>query len=155
MELYARPANRFVAGFIGSPAMNFVDGTFRSNDAGSSGERKVTFTGEGISVDVGADAPSGNRVVLGIRPQHLEVVADGEGTIRAEVAIVEPMGNEQIVYTTLPGGKRLVAVAPPEPAITPGAVVDMKVKGDAVHLFDAETGARLSIARHQAARAGS
>jgi multiple sugar transport system ATP-binding protein len=138
MELYARPANRFVAGFIGSPAMNFVEGNLSD-----SGGRGATFTGEGITVDVRVDRQPGNRVVLGVRPQHLEVVADGEGTIRAEVAIVEPMGNEQIVYSTLPGGKRLVAVAAPEPAIEPGSQVTMMVKADSVHLFDAETGARI------------
>jgi ABC-type sugar transport system ATPase subunit len=139
MELYARPANRFVAGFIGSPAMNFLDGTLSSD-----GERRATFTGDGITVEVQVDAPAGKRVVLGVRPQHLEVVAGGDGEIRAEVAVVEPMGNEQIVYAILAGGKRLVAVAPPEPVITPAAIVAMRVKGDAVHLFDAESGARLS-----------
>jgi multiple sugar transport system ATP-binding protein len=142
MELYARPANRFVAGFIGSPAMNFLDGTL-SNDGGSSAaERRATFTGDGITLEVQVDAPAGKRVVLGLRPQHLEVVADGEGEIRAEVAVVEPMGNEQIVYTILPGGKRLVAVAPPEPVIQPGTTVAMRVKRDAVHFFDSVTGAR-------------
>jgi multiple sugar transport system ATP-binding protein len=142
MELYARPANRFVAGFIGSPAMNFLDGTL-SNDGGSSAaERRATFTGDGITLEVQVDAPAGKRVVLGLRPQHLEVVAGGEGEIRAEVAVVEPMGNEQIVYTILPGGKRLVAVAPPEPAIQPGTTVAMRVKRDAVHFFDSVSGAR-------------
>jgi multiple sugar transport system ATP-binding protein len=142
MELYARPANRFVAGFIGSPAMNFLDGTL-SNDGGSSAaERRATFTGDGITLEVQVDAPAGKRVVLGLRPQHLEVVADGEGEIRAEVAVVEPMGNEQIVYTILPGGKRLVAVAPPEPVIQPGTTVAMRVKRDAVHFFDSVSGAR-------------
>jgi multiple sugar transport system ATP-binding protein len=142
MELYARPANRFVAGFIGSPAMNFLDGTL-SNDGGSSAaERRATFTGDGITLEVQVDAPAGKRVVLGLRPQHLEVVAGGEGEIRAEVAVVEPMGNEQIVYTILPGGKRLVAVAPPEPVIQPGTTVAMRVKRDAVHFFDSVSGAR-------------
>ncbi|HEY8165152.1 MAG TPA: sn-glycerol-3-phosphate ABC transporter ATP-binding protein UgpC [Gemmatimonadaceae bacterium] len=138
MELYARPANRFVAGFIGSPSMNFVEGTLQS-----SGESGATFTGEGITVDAPVEVPPGNRAVLGIRPQHLEVVADGDGVIRAEVAIVEPMGNEQIVYTTLPGGKRLIAVAPPEPVIEPGTIVSMRIKRDAVHVFNAQSGLRL------------
>jgi multiple sugar transport system ATP-binding protein len=137
MELYARPANRFVAGFIGSPSMNFLDGTLSKD-----GERRATFTGDGITVEVQVDAPAGKRVVLGVRPQHLEVVAGGEGEIRAEVAVVEPMGNEQIVYTILPGGKRLVAVAPPEPVIQPGTTVAMRVKRDAVHFFDSVSGAR-------------
>jgi len=143
MELYAHPANRFVAGFIGSPAMNFLEGTLRSEEGSFEGERRVTFTGSGITIKVRGDASTGSRVVLGVRPQHIEVVADGEGTIRAEVAVVEPMGDAQIVYTTLPGGKRLVAVAPPEPVIHPGAIVSMIVKRDAVHVFDAESGVRV------------
>jgi multiple sugar transport system ATP-binding protein len=143
MELYARPANRFVAGFIGSPSMNFLDGTLRGDEGSSGAERRATFTGDGIAVEEQVDAPAGKRVVLGVRPQHLEVVAESDGTIRAEVAVVEPMGNEQIVYTTLPGGKRLVAVAPPDPVIIPGAIVTMRVKRDAVHVFDAESGVRL------------
>ena len=143
MELYARPANRFVAGFIGSPAMNFLEGALQSEEGTAAEGGRFTFTGGGITLGVRCDSPPGSRVVLGVRPQHLEVVADGEGTIRAEVAIVEPMGNEQIVYTTLSGGERLVAVAPPEPPLEPGTVVAMKVKRDAVHIFDSESGKRL------------
>jgi ABC-type sugar transport system ATPase subunit len=61
-------------------------------------------------------------VVLGLRPHHVEVTGGGgeAGTFRAEVAVVEPMGNEQIVYTTLSDGKRLVAIAPPEPVMKRG-----------------------------------
>ncbi|MFL5554403.1 MAG: TOBE domain-containing protein, partial [Gemmatimonadaceae bacterium] len=62
---------------------------------------------------------------------------------RAEVSVVEPMGNEQIVYVTLSGGDRLVAVAPPQELIKPGDVVSIHVRPEGVHVFDAETGARL------------
>jgi len=72
---------------------------------------------------------------------------DATGAFRADVAVVEPMGNEQIVYATLSDGKRLVAIAPPEPSIKPGEIVGIRVKSDAVHLFDAESGARLYRAR--------
>ena len=142
MELYARPENRFVAGFIGSPAMNFLEGVLRSEEGSPGEESTLVFSGSGITLGVRVNAPPGTSVVLGVRPQHLEVVASGEGTIRAEVAVVEPMGNEQIVYATLPEGKRVVAVAPPEPLIEPGTTVSMRVKRDSVHLFDADSGAR-------------
>ncbi|MEO8193715.1 MAG: sn-glycerol-3-phosphate ABC transporter ATP-binding protein UgpC [Gemmatimonadales bacterium] len=144
MELYARPENRFVAGFIGSPAMNFLEGALRNDEGSSAGDSRLVFTGSGITLDVRCDAPPGSKVVLGVRPQHIEVVTEGEGTIRAEVAVVEPMGNEQIVYTTLPDGKRLVAVAAPELSIEPGSTIAMRVKRDAVHIFDAESGRRLN-----------
>ena len=63
--------------------------------------------------------------------------------LRAEVTLVEPMGNEQIVYVSLPGGERLVAVAPPEPLIRPATTVAIRVRQDALHFFDAETGMRI------------
>jgi multiple sugar transport system ATP-binding protein len=137
MELYARPANRFVAAFIGSPAMNFFDGEIRESDG------RITFDGNGLTVPLRCEASPPARVVLGIRPHHLEVVSDGEGSLRAEVAVVEPMGNEQIVYATLPGGKRVVALAPPEPPLSPGSNVSIRVKKDALHVFDAASGSRL------------
>ena len=134
MELYARPANRFVAAFIGSPAMNFFEGELRSG----------TFTGDGFTIGLQCDEQPSDRVVVGVRPHHLEVVGEGEGTLRAEVAVVEPMGNEQIVYATLPGGKRVVCLAPPEPAIKPESVVSIRVRTDAIHVFAAATGMRVS-----------
>jgi multiple sugar transport system ATP-binding protein len=142
MELYARPANRFVAAFIGSPAMNFFEGDLsRASDA--EGDGRFTFSGNGLTIGVRCDAPPANRVFVGVRPHHLEVVGDAEGSLRAEVAVVEPMGNEQIVYATLPGGKRVVALAPPEPAIKPESMVAIRVRTDAVHVFDAATGDRV------------
>ncbi|MFN2602464.1 MAG: ABC transporter ATP-binding protein [Gemmatimonadaceae bacterium] len=137
MELYARPANRFVAGFIGSPAMNFFDGEIRQSDG------RTSFAGSGIEVDLRCDGPPPERAILGIRPHHLEVVSEGEGSLRGEVAVVEPMGNEQIVYATLPEGKRVVALAPPEPALRAGANVSIKVRKDALHVFDAQNGSRM------------
>ena len=143
MELYARPANRFVAAFIGSPAMNFFDGEMR-RDSGPEGDGKFTFNGDGFRIGVVCDASPVDRVVLGVRPHHLEVVGEEEGSIRAEVAVVEPMGNEQIVYATLPGGKRVVALAAPEPSIKPATIVSIRVRTDAVHVFDAASGARVN-----------
>ena len=143
MELYARPANRFVAAFIGSPAMNFFEGELR-RDNSPEGDGRFTFSGNGLAIGVRCDASPVGRVVVGVRPHHLEVVGGGEGNLRAEVAVVEPMGNEQIVYATLPGGKRVVALAPPEPSIRPASTVAIRVRTEAVHVFDAESGARLS-----------
>jgi multiple sugar transport system ATP-binding protein len=137
MELYARPANRFVAAFIGSPAMNFFDGEIRQSDG------RTSFDGSGLNVDLRCEAPPPQRVVLGVRPHHLEVVGEGDGSLRGEVAVVEPMGNEQIVYATLPGGKRVVALAPPEPELRAGTNVSIRLRKDALHVFDAESGSRL------------
>jgi len=142
MELYDHPANKFVAGFIGSPAMNFFEGVL--NRIGSGG--MCTFRGAGLMIRVpcepGADAP----VFLGVRPQHLEIVANGtsgNGVLGAEVGVVEPMGNEQIVYVTLPSGERAVAVAPVQPRITAGELVSIRVRPEGLHVFNGQTGMRI------------
>ncbi|MFL5583889.1 MAG: ABC transporter ATP-binding protein [Gemmatimonadaceae bacterium] len=143
MELYQRPANKFVAGFIGSPAMNFIEGVIQRPEGAGSRMSMCTFKGIDLTVDVPCDAAPRGRVFLGVRPQHIEVTTDGESRPRAEVSVVEPMGNEQIVYVTLSGGDRLVAVAPPQELIKPADVVSIRVRPEGVHVFDAETGARL------------
>jgi len=141
MRLYQQPANRFVAGFIGSPAMNFLEGVIRREGS------RCTFKGIDLEIEVPCDGEPRGRVVLGVRPQHVEVAVRGEteGTLRAEVGVVEPMGNEQIVYVTLSGGDRLVAVAPPEPLIKAAEIVSLRVRREGIHVFDAETGARLAV----------
>ncbi len=139
MELYRHPANRFVAGFIGSPAMNFLEGTLRQSGG------VCSFMGKALSVDVTCDGPPHtDSVVLGVRPQHLDVVSDGAGVVRAEVAVVEPMGDEQIVYVMLISGERLVAAAPPDPPIRVGDTISLRIREDAIHLFDSKTGVRVA-----------
>jgi multiple sugar transport system ATP-binding protein len=71
------------------------------------------------------------------------VSTNGENRPRGEVGVVEPMGNEQIVYVTLSGGDKLVAIAPPEALIKPGDTVSIDIRPEGVHLFDAESGRRI------------
>jgi len=152
MELYQRPANKFVAGFIGSPSMNFIEGVIqRSSDIGR-GAGMCTFRGIDLTIDVPCDGESRGRVFLGVRPQHIEVTGDGQNKPRAEVGVVEPMGNEQIVYVTLSGGDKLVAVAPPQDSIRPGDIVSINVRPEGVHIFDAESGKRIDPSPQPIAR---
>jgi multiple sugar transport system ATP-binding protein len=145
MELYQKPSNKFVAGFIGSPSMNFIEGVIqRSENVATTG--MCTFKGIDLTLDVPCDGDRRGRVFLGVRPQHIEVSGNGENRPRAEVGVVEPMGNEQIVYVTLSGGDKLVAVAPPEDVIRPGDVVSINVRAEGVHLFDADSGKRIEPA---------
>jgi ABC-type sugar transport system ATPase subunit len=91
--------------------MNFFESTLTRTGAGG----MCTFRGADLTIPAPCEPGTSNRVFLGVRPHHLEVVGDdasGEGSLRAELGVVEPMGNEQIVYLTLPGGERAVAVAP-------------------------------------------
>jgi multiple sugar transport system ATP-binding protein len=139
MELYARPANRFVARFIGSPGMNFFDGTLTRDGS------VCRFSGQDISVQVPCDPSRENgQIVLGVRPQDISIAGDGDGIARAEVAVVEPMGSEQVVYAILPSGSRLIAVAPATPIVKAGETISIRVKGEAGHLFDPDSGNRLN-----------
>ena len=125
-ELYERPANRFVAGFIGSPAMNFVEGRIRDGDFVGAGGTRVAL------VDLGA-AAEGQEVVLGARPHELELV-EGDG-FGGTVALVEPMGWETHVHIDA-GSVRLVArVETAGAGVREGDSVTVRPRGEGVHLF--------------------
>jgi len=115
MELYRRPANRFVAGFIGSPGMNFL-------------ERDGTVLGIRPQ-DVGL----------------LPADARGDDTLPATVRIVEPLGSEQVVHLALTDGAPLVAVAPPMPPVAAGTSLAVRLPTEALHRFDARSGERLEV----------
>src|SRR4051812_8247239 len=140
MELYRRPANQFVAGFIGSPAMNFVEGTLRRD-----GDACV-FASASFTIPVACAPADGDGVVLGVRPEHITVgapAADGVGVARGVVALVEPIGGEQIVHVTLADGAGLVAMAPPDAPIAVDDSVSLRIPRDTVHLFRARDGRRV------------
>jgi multiple sugar transport system ATP-binding protein len=137
MELYRRPANRFVAGFIGSPAMNFVAGELQRRDGGTA------FVGGGLAVPLANGVAGTGPAVLGVRPQQIELAPTGPEAIPATVQLSEPLGSEQVVHLLTAGGTPLVAVAPPEPALAAGSVVGLRLPAEVVHLFDAGSGERL------------
>ncbi|MCI1002732.1 sn-glycerol-3-phosphate ABC transporter ATP-binding protein UgpC [Ochrobactrum sp. C6C9] len=94
LELYDRPANRFVAGFIGSPSMNFIEGTMDRQGS----PVFSTEAGHHLTVTSASGWKPGDKAVLGIRPEHLEVVAaQTEGAFAARISIVEPTGSEIMV----------------------------------------------------------
>jgi multiple sugar transport system ATP-binding protein len=144
LELYDRPANRFVAGFIGSPAMNFLEGQLTGEDG-----RLVFDGGEGLRVEVprerAGSASPGDRVTLGVRPEDLRPAAEGTGdssVIALELELLEPMGNEVFVYARHEA-HQLVARVPPQALPQPGEQIRLAVEPSRVHLFDGETEARL------------
>jgi multiple sugar transport system ATP-binding protein len=134
LELYDRPINRFVAGFIGSPAMNFIDGIVAAD--GSSVE---TPQGERLAIGAVPTASAGRAVVYGIRPEHLELAGDG---IPADVAVVEPTGSETQIVARHSCGE-IVAAFRERHQISPGERIHLRPRPQAAHLFDAQTGARL------------
>jgi multiple sugar transport system ATP-binding protein len=136
LELYDKPDNQFVAGFIGSPAMNFLRGKVKAN--GSAG-----FEGpNGVKLPLGA-APAnseGRPAVYGIRPEHFTIADDGAD---AEIVVVEPTGSETQVFAKL-GGEEIVAVFRERHKFEPGDKIKLKPDPSLVHLFDEATGKRLN-----------
>ena len=132
LELYERPANLFVAGFIGSPSMNFLSGTVRGG---------VVETPSGAKLPIGkAPASSeGRAVAYGVRPEHFTIADDG---VEAEVIVVEPTGSETQLVAKM-AGHDVVAIFRERYDFQPGQKVKLKPRADVVHLFDKETGKRM------------
>jgi multiple sugar transport system ATP-binding protein len=134
LELYDRPANQFVAGFIGSPAMNFVPGVVKG--------RVVELEGGGsLPVPGGSTASDGQKVVYGMRPEHLSLNA-GQG-VSAEVSVVEPTGADTQVFAKI-GGVEVTAVFRERMDFKPGERITLSPDVARAHLFDAASGARLA-----------
>jgi multiple sugar transport system ATP-binding protein len=134
MEVYRRPASAFVAGFVGSPAMNLL--------AGQAADGR--WRGPGGLV---LEAPSGGvrPVTLGVRPHDVALVAPGAGDADARVDVVEPRGSELLVHLRLGadgGGPDVRVVAPPEPLVPVEAVVGLRAARERLHWFD-ESGRRV------------
>ncbi|TDN61479.1 sn-glycerol-3-phosphate ABC transporter ATP-binding protein UgpC [Paraburkholderia sp. BL10I2N1] len=136
LELYHRPRSRFVAGFIGSPRMNFIDATV---DAIQSGRVivKLLQSEETLAVDVdGIRLVRGQSVTLGIRPEHVRT--DGEGqAIRGAATLTEQLGEHSYIHVDYAGGA-LVAKAPGDAAAQSGERITLRIPADACHLFDAD-----------------
>jgi multiple sugar transport system ATP-binding protein len=139
LELYDYPANLFVAGFIGSPAMNFIPGTLRRVDGlawvESDGDVRLPLPPLGGGRD-------GQKVTYGIRPEHLTLDAGG---VAAVVSVVEPTGADTFVYADI-GGVPICATFDERHDFRPGRPINLAPRLDAVHLFDAVSGAKINRA---------
>jgi multiple sugar transport system ATP-binding protein len=124
MELYRRPANKFVAGFVGSPAMNFLPGD--------------------IVASLAQTARKG--MLLGVRPHDITIGTRGSGDLDAWVDVVEPRGSELLVYLRLGAGHdgpELRVIAPADQTVEPETVVGVRFDRAKMHWFEAETGQRV------------
>ena len=133
LELYDRPANLFVAGFIGSPAMNFLNGkveggAFRASD------------GITLPLPKHIDGPNGRSAIYGIRPEHFQLRTDG---LPATVHVVEPTGSETQVMAHL-GGTPIICAFRERISAGPGETIRIAPDPALAHLFDSETGVRLN-----------
>ncbi|MDR5673327.1 ABC-type spermidine/putrescine transport system,ATPase component [Halalkaliarchaeum sp. AArc-CO] len=158
LEAYHRPANRFVAGFIGEPSMNFLETTVES---GTLAVGKLRYPLSGEAADAVVD---GQAITLGIRPEDIRIgpgidaAVDGEAgdpsdgeletptgvepdrCFRGTVDVVEPMGNENSVHLSLADGPELTATIEGLRRIEAGSAVSIGIPLNAIHLFDAESG---------------
>ncbi|MFC1458368.1 ABC transporter ATP-binding protein [Microvirga arabica] len=139
-EIYHRPANLFVAGFVGSPQMNFIKGRIENTGEGLSflaGNRRLSLSGYPFIT-----APSsGQDVVLGVRPEHLEI--SGTGIWQGfTVDIVEPMGADTVIWCSDAVGSVQVRTSGSRRA-TPGESVTLHIDPSQVSLFAADSGERL------------
>ena len=136
LDLYDRPANKFVAGFIGSPAMNFLPATVIEG-----GSVAIDIGGGPVRLAIPVAAPVGAKVLIGIRPEHLTLTAPEEGRFDAPVAFTESTGSTTFVTTaTTP---ELMVVETGRRMVANGDRAGLSFADEAVHVFDAETERRL------------
>ena len=134
LELYDRPANLFVAGFIGSPAMNMIQGVIRP------GATPAFEAEDGTRLPL-SSAPSnsdGRKAIYGFRPEHLSI----GGPVKTEITVIEPTGSETQVVARL-AGQKIVGVFRERISARPGEVLSVAPNLSSVHLFDAASGQRL------------
>ncbi|HJO69742.1 MAG TPA: ABC transporter ATP-binding protein [Rhodospirillales bacterium] len=136
-DVYNKPVNRFVASFIGSPSMNFLEGEVTSE--GSTFLFKSPHATIELPSEKFAGTNSGRRVTAGIRPEDIIL---GSGTHTGEITVVEPTGYETLVFLTM-GEMTLIARVGAEVHVEALQKIDLSFKGSHVHLFDADTGERL------------
>jgi multiple sugar transport system ATP-binding protein len=134
LELFDRPANVFVAGFIGSPAMNLFKGKVRGGDRPA-----VVVEGIDLPFPGSTQVSDGQDVLYGVRPEHFELADDG---IPARVSVVEPTGSETTVLLRF-GDSEIVALFRERHDFKPGDTLNLKPRKELVHLFDSQSGQRV------------
>ena len=140
LDLYDRPANRFVAGFIGSPSMNFIEGHILSNAAPA----LQAADGTQILLEKAPSASDGRPVVCGVRPEHLEIVEESDSNgISGEVLVVEPTGSDTMIVMKM-AGNTVSAMFRERHTFRPGTMIKLRPKAGTIQLFDAANGKRLA-----------
>lgn len=149
MEVYGRPANRFVAGFLGTPPMNFFDGRVEVRD----GEAYFVFGSNAILLSVrmkkSLTSYNGRKMVLGIRPQDLSLEpceGQAENSLTANIQIVEPLGDRMDVYLDTEDGVKFIANIDPHISIKVDDALVMYVNVKKIHIFEpGDTGRNVTL----------
>ena len=135
LECYHRPANRFVAGFIGEPSMNFFETTRE--------DQRLLHQAFKFPLDEAMQAKLGNtaEITLGIRPEDIEIADDGSGMASATVTVVEPTGDRTYLHLDVEG--QTITATVDEGIVSEGSEIQLSFPPDAVHMFDTNTGKAL------------
>ncbi|MGF6959021.1 ABC transporter ATP-binding protein [Paraburkholderia youngii] len=141
LELYDRPANLFVASFLGSPSMNFVEGVIVTRAQGAGLALKLADGSEVALESTPASAVVGAQATLGVRPEHIEITAQIPDAA-LDVEVIEPTGAETHLYGTI-GGSAWCVTTRERSKIEPGQRVALRLPAEHIHLFDTESGRRL------------
>ncbi|MBO1042258.1 ABC transporter ATP-binding protein [Brucella pituitosa] len=136
MELYTRPANVFVAGFIGSPSMNFLQASIERDASGS-----VARIGEAVLPLPEGALQAGQKIILGMRPEHLQI--GSKGGLPAKVRLVEPTGAQTHIVLEV-GDEKLTATVEGETHYAAGDKVGLNISSHRMHLFDHSSKVRLN-----------
>jgi len=151
--LYDQPANRFVAGFIGSPSMNFVDVTLE----GTGADAKLVGAGGWVvplprRLAESVAAAGAHKIIAGFRPEHLELgeVGSNATTFQGKADVVEYLGNEELLHVTA-ANQDIVAIVGSEHRVKPGDILTLALPMEKLHLFDAESGLSLVSERETVA----
>ena len=147
IDVYRAPANRFVAGFIGTPPMNFLDGRLERDLDG------LVFVSDALQIPLAAKrsldtaVESREAVTLGVRPENLALAdASGPVTLRGQLVLAEVLGATTHLHVDV-GGRPLIAAVPSGPALAPGAAVALSVDPRRLHVFAAD-GSSLLLGSH-------
>jgi multiple sugar transport system ATP-binding protein len=136
LELYNQPANKFVAAFIGSPAMNF----FKADIAGHSGKDYLLNLPGGRSATIASrgGTADGSSVEVGVRPEHFRLGSPGAGAFDGRISIVEQLGNSTLLYVDTAAGQ-LIVEGEGNLDVAPGENVGLTLDTARSHLFGADT----------------
>ena len=135
LELYDRPVNLFVAGFIGSPSMNFLKGKITTRNG-----KQFVEIADGILLPLlGVQAEDGRAVTYGMRPEHITI---GDAGIPVKVSVFEPTGSETLIFGRL-GGVPIDALVRERIDGEPGQTLPFRLDARYAHVFDGQTGARI------------
>jgi len=137
MEIYSRPANTFIARFVGSPAMTLAPVELVPAD----GPHARVRLGDGAEVETRVPRsalPAGGALQVGLRPESVAVARDGTATMQAKVELVERLGERTLVYARLSDGGAITAEDEGYSRVQVGETIGLSINGAAAHLFDAE-----------------